>query len=594
MVTIDELKNLDRSKFTKAADGWGLISNRAGAARERVDQQMTARLQGTQKGDAATAALENLDTLTKNYQYIHAECGLIRTALSGLAEELEAPQRKLQQALEDAEGMKFTVKPDGSVEYPKTPSTPAPLLPTPAAPGVMPSLLKPDSTPDPNQTKAQEIANRIGDALKEASDIDVRYTRALAKLTTNSDLANTDWSDVAHDVKDVRTAAGKHFSESKIPKGKSPKENAKWWANLSSAEQDEYAALYPASIGAMDGLPAAIRDGANRIVLTESREDLLRQLSSLDANQPEKLLHFMRSDARSEVQISPKWEEWKSDREQVSGKLDGMNAIQRRLDLGSKEDLPEAYLLGFDIRGNGHAIVANGNPDSAANTAVYVPGTTARLTGIDGDIKRMTRLWAAGRGMPGSPDLSTVTWLGYDAPQSIVPEATSEKYAHSGAPRLNNFLDGLQTAQGGPGRSHTTVIGHSYGSTVVGDASNKGHLAADDIIVAGSPGMLVKEADDLDVGKGHVWSEAASVTDDQVPLGGRVVGLGGYKMGVQTWHGIPYNVGLQQTVPSDEAFGANRMTTDSDSHSHYWEPDSVSLRNQAAVVVGQYKKVELE
>lgn len=84
-----------------------------------------------------------------------------------------------------------------------------------------------------------------------------------------------------------------------------------------------------------------------------------------------------------------------------------------------------------------------------------------------------------------------------------------------GSPKLNNFMDGLETAQGGPDNSHTTVIGHSYGSTVVGDASNKGDLSADDIVVAGSPGMLTGDADDLDVGKDHVWSEAAS--DDFVP-----------------------------------------------------------------------------
>jgi len=48
------------------------------------------------------------------------------------------------------------------------------------------------------------------------------------------------------------------------------------------------------------------------------------------------------------------------------------------------------------------------------------------------------------------------------------------------------FLDGLQAAQGGPEASHTTVIGHSYGSTTVGAASKApGHLAADDIVVSG-------------------------------------------------------------------------------------------------------------
>ncbi|MEV6674974.1 hypothetical protein [Streptomyces sp. NPDC051162] len=115
MVTIDELTKLDRSKFTKAAEAWSKVSNRASVAMGRVESQMLATLRGTQEGDAAKASLKQLTRLSKNYQYIHAECGLIRTALSGLAEELEGPQNKLKQALKDAADLKFTVNPDGSV-----------------------------------------------------------------------------------------------------------------------------------------------------------------------------------------------------------------------------------------------------------------------------------------------------------------------------------------------------------------------------------------------------------------------------------------------------------------------------------------------
>lgn len=35
---------------------------------------------------------------------------------------------------------------------------------------------------------------------------------------------------------------------------------------------------------------------------------------------------------------------------------------------------PDMYLLGFDTAGNGHAAVSYGNPDTAPNTVVYVPG----------------------------------------------------------------------------------------------------------------------------------------------------------------------------------------------------------------------------
>lgn len=48
-------------------------------------------------------------------------------------------------------------------------------------------------------------------------------------------------------------------------------------------------------------------------------------------------------------------------------------------------------------------------------------------------------------------------------------------------------------------------------------------------------------------------------------------------------------------IPSDEVFRANQVTTGtSKGHSEYWDRDTDSFRNQAAVVAGQYGKVKLE
>jgi hypothetical protein len=67
--------------------------------------------------------------------------------------------------------------------------------------------------------------------------------------------------------------------------------------------------------------------------------------------------------------------------------------------------------------------------------------------------------------------------------------------------------------------------------------------------------------------------------------------LGGERWGVQTWHGIPYDGGYVTTIPSDESFGAHRMNVDTSGHSGYWDEDSLSLKNQASVVVGDYDSV---
>jgi hypothetical protein len=392
--------------------------------------------------------------------------------------------------------------------------------------------------------------------------------------------------DQVRDMGDVRRAVGSYLGKDRIPHGKSPADNKKWWDGLTQEQREEYQTLYPAEIGALDGLPSVVRDSANRTVLDETHAQVQRKLEALGPEPPKEITF-----PGGRVMTNPAWTAWD---ERGGGRLKeqkkGMDAIRARFDQSGIDDLPEAYLLGFDIKGDGHVILANGDPDTAANTSVYVPGTHSRLAGAGNDIRRMRDVWLASNQLsPGVPT-ATITWIGYDAPQNVVPQAMEKHFAYDGAPKLNSFLDGLQTLQGGPDASHTTVIGHSYGTTALGAASlAPGRLNADDIVVAGSPGMLVGDAGDLDVGKNHVWSEAAH--DDMVPLGGKVARLGGYKWGVQRFHNLPYNFGYIQTVPSDEAFGAHRMAVDAFGHSGYWDEGTDSLGNQAAVVTGRYNAV---
>ncbi|WP_116212042.1 alpha/beta hydrolase [Streptomyces olivoreticuli] len=582
MVTIDELTKLDRSKFTKAADAWSRVSNRASTAMGRVEGEMLATLRGTQKGDAATSALQNLTRLSKNYQYIHAECGLIRTALSGLAEELEGPQNKLKQALKDAADLKFTVNPDGSVKYPTTEATKVPFVQQPARSGNVPLIGK----PDPNQAKAQEIADRIAAAVQDAAEIDGRYAKALSKLNTNGKLDQTDWADVARDIKDVRAAAGKHFSEDKIPKGKSPKENAEWWARRTQAERDEYVALFPASVGALDGLPATVRDQANRLVITQDQADIEQRFRYLETHEPKQ---YERR-TRGEWRVRDEWKEWKREKERVEGIKDGIEALQERLVNTTKKGLPEPYLLSFDTNGRGHAVVANGNPDYAQHTAVYVPGTGSRLEKIEDGLGRSDKLWRTSAALAPDQKISTISWYGYEAPQRVKQDASHSSYADNAAGSVNQFVSGLRASHASDVNEHMTVVAHSYGTTVTGSAARQGYLSADDVVFAGSPGVQVGRAADMDVPKGHVWNEHAENGDDDVGDFGKYVH--GH------WEGTDF------VIPNDAKFGAQQMATDTEGHSGYWEytegedgkPDkpSLSIKNQGRVIVGQYGEVKLK
>ncbi|MGW2299842.1 alpha/beta hydrolase [Streptomyces sp. NPDC001809] len=590
MPTWQQLRDAKLDEYTDAADGWGRISSRSNADKDRVDNGMFAKIHETQKGETATKAGGDVQQLSRNYQYLHTECGLIRTALNGLAAELAAPQKKVKQALEDAENLKFTVKPDGSVEYPTDSFVLAPGnntaqhgAPVPLAPGKGEGV----GSPDANKGKAEDIAQRIGDAVREAAEIDGRYAAALRRLKAGPglDVSSADLVDAAADTKALQQAAGKYADDDRIPHGKSPQENADWWNGLTQEQRDEYATLYPASVGALDGIPSSVRDDANRTVFAETRAQILTDLNKPAPNQ---YIPNPNGSYPAAV-VSPEYRQWQKDQERLKEQLKGSDSIQARFDATGREGLPEAYLLGYDKDGIGRAIVANGNPDTADHTAVYVPGTTTNLKDFDGDISRMTDLWYQSQAMAPGQNVSTITWFGYDAPQSLAPDAMQKDFAYDGSPKLLQFMDGLETVQGGPDESHTTIVGHSYGSTVVGDASNKGDLAADDIVAVGSPGMLTGRAEDLDVGKDHVWSEAA--TSDVVPAGGKIAGLGGYTWGVETWNGIPFNAGYVQTVPSDELFGAHRMDVDTSGHSDYWTRESESLKNQAKVVTGRYDEV---
>lgn len=124
-----------------------------------------------------------------------------------------------------------------------------------------------------------------------------------------------------------------------------------------------------------------------------------------------------------------------------------------------------------------------------------------------------------------------------------------------------------------------TVIGHSYGSSVVGGAASGGNdLAADNIIAVGSPGMLVDHAGDLNLGAGsQVYSMTAR--NDIISLATDA-----------TLGADPYG----------PAYGATRLWTDPGpswdptgiigdvaAHSSYWDVGNPGLDNLGAIIAGQ-------
>ncbi|MFK4798693.1 alpha/beta hydrolase [Streptomyces sp. MPA0124] len=143
--------------------------------------------------------------------------------------------------------------------------------------------------------------------------------------------------------------------------------------------------------------------------------------------------------------------------------------------------------------------------------------------------------------------------MGYDAPGFT--EVMSTTLADRGAPAYRSFMEGIQ-ATNENADPHVTAIGHSYGSLLVGTAAREqgGIPGVDDIVLLGSPGTGAQTADELNVGKGHVF--AASAGNDPVswlPAPSSIIGPAPAIVNAlddERWFGRD---------PVSESFGATRI-----------------------------------
>lgn len=590
-LTWAKLREVRCAELEEAADGWGRASNRADAARDRIDTQLVNDLRRTQKGEAAQAAVRRLRRLSMNFQYVYTECGLLRTTLNSLAHELKAQQRVLQGALDDAAALKFTVHPDGSVTYPAAGEglvDGKPLAGGRATGVPNPGLASPSGlvAPNPNAAKAQDIADRVARAVRTAADVDWRYARILRALKAEDGLGvpAATWTDAAGDAAAVREAANGYLRQG-IPHDASPAERKAWWEGLTDEQREEYLAVYPDQIGNLDGIPALVRDAANR----DNLQLLIGKLAGRD------------------------------DEDAVT-KLAALREIDRQLEAVPKPGEPPMYLLGIGDQGNGRAIVSYGNPDTSRNVAAYVPGLNTSLDAefATSDLKRARDLSIVSN-RHGAP-AAAITWLGYDAPQS--PDGLGSLSvaaggrAEDGGRAFRDFMDGIEVTNDSDD-PHMTAIGHSYGSRTVGAAAQQsgGIPGVDDIVFVGSPGVGVDSADDLGVGRDHVFVGAAAndvvtklPSKSQSAVGAVEILFGGpaaaYVFGDladrgddDVWFGKD---------PASEAFGARRFEVGdgpfliergkftTDAHSEYFDPemDRPSVENMALIASGHANRIQ--
>ncbi|MER5403561.1 alpha/beta hydrolase [Streptomyces sp. NPDC002769] len=499
-LTWQQLRDLKVSELSHAADGWGATSRHADTAREQVEGRMSGPLAETQESESAKAAVKRLKRLSNNYYYIQAECGLIRGDVDGLATELAAQRKYLLEALDDAAALGYTVNENGSIGYPaggesglageRVPggtafgqngrfdsSNPSP---SSGKEGLYQPRAGEDGaqfkSPNPNYAKAKDIADRVTYSVLRAREIDVRYCGALEKLKAapGLDVNTRTWADVASDIDTVGASAMPYLKE-KIPLDKSPADRRSWWEQLTEGQREEYLSAFPGLIGNLDGVPAEVRDEANR-------ENLKVLIAKLEGQH----------DDLSKSQ------------------LEGLKGIQEKLNDGSN---PPMFLLGVGDEGNGRAIVSYGNPDTSRNVSAYVPGLGTMLDGDFADDTVRRALQTQKGAYKYDQSTASIVWLGYDAPGAAEVASTAD--AEKGAPAYRSFMEGIGATNENK-NPHITAIGHSYGSLLVGTAAREhgGIPGVDDIILLGSPGTGAQTAGELNVGKSHVF--AASAGNDPV------------------------------------------------------------------------------
>lgn len=446
-----------------------------------------------------------------------------RAVLENLVDALEAARRRLQDAHDLVAGTDLTIEPDGTVT---TPSVSHPV------------------EAEQNARLAQQVRAIIDDAVRMANEADDKAT-------------------------DEITATALLADERAIPNdgGDTPAEVKQWWDSLTDAEKEAFIQQHPKEIGNLDGIPAIARDKANMIALNDAIEAKQKEIDDI-RNTPGYGGPGSLSD--------------QNDVKDLQKELDAMRNLRSTVD---DPNHPDRLLMGFDPSGDGKAIIATGDPDKADNVLTHVPGMGSELAGAGNELNRVDRMVSDASQLDPTKNTVGVMWLDYDAPNGISNAGTTG-YAEEGADDLAGFQDGLRATHEGPA-SHNTVLGHSYGSTVVGHSLRDHGMNADDVVFAGSPGVGVDHVSELGMDPGDVHATRAQHD---------IIGL--VPDNNSTYH-VPFtdiNLSGHGLNPADPAFGAHSFESAPGdkgwfpgrrsiaAHSQYWDEGNPA-RDEIAKIV---------
>lgn len=361
-----------------------------------------------------------------------------------------------------------------------------------------------------------------------------------------------------------------------IPVGKDPNDVKKWWDGLPKDEQERLLKSWPDKLGNLNGIPIADRSTANKTILQQDLDRPAEVAKSRGVTTEEVLAHPEKYGMAGQMMT------------RYNNALEVQNALDK--DATDAKDLrgntPDILLMKYDpeaFGGDGAAAIAIGDPDHSANTSVMVSGLTTSVaegtladgSGVNVYNEANTADW--------NNSTAVVQWMGYDAPDD---QAVLEpNMARNGAQLLAPDVNALAVTHDGSA-SHTTVIGHSYGSTTVADAAAGYGMRADDVVLVGCPGTdLAKSAADFHLPPdGHLFVGSAS-TDIVTQFGREHINVPGVGLG---------------TDPAMDGFGSTRFHAEVadwngnpiNEHTSYFVPGSESLFSVSDIVSGHGDALE--
>ena len=218
------------------------------------------------QGSAASAAYLREEALARAETALVTAVATVQRAVGEAAERVRSVQAALSGVERAAAAHRLRVDDDGAVRDTSC-------LPTPPDPALAAAARR-------ERERAREAAQAaVREVLRSAGDIDDDLAAVLVRAATDDvDSGGATSLDQAW-----RVGAGRTTITIPAPPAGGPYDAATWWRALTAEQRSRAAVAMPATLGALDGLPAGVRDAANRAVMAQERARLERLLPGLHA-----------------------------------------------------------------------------------------------------------------------------------------------------------------------------------------------------------------------------------------------------------------------------------------------------------------------